>query len=325
MPDVPALRSPLSPALFRSEAMAVSRHWVSLTPEERRRRALEAARDLDEAVLLDLLQAHRQLFGPAGARTSPQTQRTYTHGVRAFLGYVESSTGGLLRLTSDEAQLWIRLLEAKRAPSTVTVYLAAARALTAALRWAGAMKDDVFVDARPGRNPTAPWERRRPYSDSDFEKLLACADVQDRVLVLLGGHAGLRVAESTALVWADVDCGARRLTVREGKGGKRRRVTLSRRLVRALEDWRLLAPADEPRLLAYTTTRARQRLKVLAEKAGVPYLGTHALRHTAGTRLYKATHNLEDVARHLGHSGLETTRIYAKWDDQHLSDVVDEW
>jgi len=73
LPDVPALQSPLSLALFRTEVMAVSRHWVSLAPEERRRRALEAARDLDEVVLLDLLQAHRQLFGPAGARTSPQT------------------------------------------------------------------------------------------------------------------------------------------------------------------------------------------------------------------------------------------------------------
>lgn len=325
VPDVPTLQSPLSMALFRSEAMAVSRHWVSLSPEERRRRALEASRDLDEVVLLDLLQAHRQLFGPAGARTSAQTHRTYTHGIRAFLGYTESSTGGLLRLTSDEAHLWIRMLEAKRSASTVTVYLAAARALMAALRWAGAIKEDVFLDTRPGRNPTAPWERRHPYSESDFAKLLEYADVQDRVLLLLGGHAGLRVAESTALVWTDIDTGAQRLTVQHGKGGKQRRVTLSRRLITALEEWRPLAPANQPRILPYTTTRARQRLKVLAEKAGVPYLGTHALRHTAGTRLYKATRNLEDVARHLGHSNLETTRIYAKWDDQHLKDVVDEW
>jgi len=324
-PDVPALQSPLGLALFRTEVMAVSRHWVSLAPEERRRRALEAARDLDEAVLLDLLQAHRQLFGPAGARTSLQTQRTYTHGVRAFLGYIESSTGGLLRLSAEDANLWVRMLEARRSTSTVTVYLAAARALMAALRWVGVLQDDVFLDIRPGRNPTAPWERRHPYSESDFSKLIEAADTKDRVLLLLGGHAGLRVAESTALTWGDVDLAARQLTVQHGKGGKQRRVTLSRRLVKALEEWRLLAPADQVRVLPYTTTRARQRLKALAAKADVSYLGTHALRHTAGARLYKATHNLEDVARHLGHSGLETARVYAKWDDQHLRDVVDDW
>jgi integrase/recombinase XerC len=95
--------------------------------------------------------------------------------------------------------------------------------------------------------------------------------------------------------------------------------------VKALEEWRALVPADQLRILPYTTTRARQRLKALAEKAGVPYLGTHALRHTAGARLYKATKNLEDVACHLGHSGLETARVYAKWDDQHLRTVVDDW
>ncbi|HKO25702.1 MAG TPA: hypothetical protein VJY65_13305 [Chloroflexota bacterium] len=37
----------------------------------------------------------------------------------------------------------------------------------------------------------------------------------------------------------------------------------------------------------------------------------HALRHAAGTRLYAETRDLEATARHLGHSKLERTRIYA--------------
>jgi len=42
----------------------------------------------------------------------------------------------------------------------------------------------------------------------------------------------------------------------------------------------------------------------------------YALRHSAGTRLYAETHDLEATARRLGHSKLEATRIDAKWRDR---------
>ena len=52
--------------------------------------------------------------------------------------------------------------------------------------------------------------------------------------------------------------------------------------------------------------------------------GVHALRH-AGTRLYAETRDLEATARHLGHSKLETTRIYAKWSDRQLHETIGRW
>jgi len=48
----------------------------------------------------------------------------------------------------------------------------------------------------------------------------------------------------------------------------------------------------------------------------VPRYGYHALRHSAGTRLYEATHDLHVTARHLRHASLDTARIYA-----HLADA----
>jgi integrase/recombinase XerC len=53
--------------------------------------------------------------------------------------------------------------------------------------------------------------------------------------------------------------------------------------------------------------------------------GGHALRHAPGTRLYAETHDLEATARHLGHSKLETTRIYAKWSDRQLRETIGRW
>ncbi len=62
-----------------------------------------------------------------------------------------------------------------------------------------------------------------------------------------------------------------------------------------------------------------------AEEAGIPYRGIHALRHTCGTRLVRETGNLEMAARHLGHSSIETTRVYAKWSDEGLNNTVGGW
>jgi hypothetical protein len=35
--------------------------------------------------------------------------------------------------------------------------------------------------------------------------------------------------------------------------------------------------------------------------------------------------DLEATARHLGHSKLETTRIYAKWSDRQLRETIGRW
>ncbi|WP_237724998.1 tyrosine-type recombinase/integrase [Deinococcus alpinitundrae] len=78
-------------------------------------------------------------------------------------------------------------------------------------------------------------------------------------------------------------------------------------------------------MIGATQTAARQRLRLLAKKAGVTYRGWHALRHYAGTRLVAQTGSLEHAARHLGHSSIETTRVYAKWSDQTLNDALAGW
>lgn len=74
-----------------------------------------------------------------------------------------------------------------------------------------------------------------------------------------------------------------------------------------------------------TDRRAGARLQQVSITVNVPYKGVHALRHYAGTRLMQQTNSLEDVARHLGHSSIETTRVYAKWSDEKLRDVLNDW
>jgi integrase len=202
--------------------------------------------------------------------------------------------------------------------------MAAGRGLYAALRWCRALTCDPFADCHLPRDTTPAWDKRMPYADDEVAALLHAASTPaDHVLVLLGAHAGLRAQECADLRWADVHLARRDLLVRRGKGGKQRLVALSASLRQALQT--LPRRADGYVLRFRTAGTAWRHMQALCATAAVTARGMHSLRHAAGTRLYAETHDLEATARHLGHSKLETTRIYAKWSDRQLRETIGRW
>ena len=331
----PAGAEALLPALAAGE-LAQMRAWVGLAADERRRRAVAAAAAHDGPALAALADAYLTLRGRAGARVSAHTRRAYRTGILALVA--DWRDQALLRPGHDAGAAWVRGLEAAGAsPSTARVRLAGARLLYRALRWARATEADPFADAQAARDPTAPHEKRRPYAPEELAALLGVAGPRDAAMLLLGAHAGLRVAEACALDWADVDLAAGALTVAAGKGGKRRRVVASGSLRRALAALAALAGEGHPgtragvsgtrpgRVLPITEGVARERMAKLAARAGVPYRGYHALRHAAGTRAAKEGLGLEGIASFLGHSNVNTTRVYQHWADESVARTVGDW
>ncbi|WP_412030377.1 tyrosine-type recombinase/integrase [Deinococcus yunweiensis] len=254
------------------------------------------------------------------------TSMSYRNALNQFLRYAESAAPNLLRPELEMGPAYVRALEARGLkPASVKSLLCGARMLYRALRWTGATTADPFVDTRAPRDTTAPWDKRQPYSEEDVSALLEVAPLRDQVLILLCAHGGLRISEALALAWDDVEEGV--VIVQRGKGGKRRRVDCSRRLSEALQRYREVHPAATTNGLVvggeYST--ACDRLAGLAQRAGVTYRAFHSFRHHAGTKLYRQTGRLEDAARHLGHSTIETTRIYAKWADDTVKKAVQDW
>ena len=319
MSDLPSPN--LTIVAFQGDPLAGARGWTELNSEERRRRAVLAAQHLDREVLWSLTEAHTSLYGTAGVKMSVRTRRSYKEGVGKFLDHAEKTGVGLIRPERDAGPMYIRTLEVGGlSPSSVRVHLAAVRALFRALRWAGATVLDPFSDARPAKDKTAAWDKRQPYTDDEVQALVKMAGPRDQALILLCAHGGLRIEEALNLAWTDVDLPGAVLTVRNGKGGKQRRVTLTPSLVSTLKTL-----PQEGLVIGASQTAARQRLRLIAERAGTRYLGWHAFRHYAGTRIVKQTGNLEYAARHLGHSSIETTRVYAKWSDRALDDALASW
>jgi integrase/recombinase XerC len=306
-----------------ASALGSVQHWTDLTPDERKRRAATAARDRDLETLWSLTEAALALHSTRGAALSTHTLRVYRKGVALALHALEGHS--ILRPPRDWGALYRAHLSAHHRPSTCTVRLAAARALYSALRWSGATDADPLRDVRSVRDPTPPWEKRVEYSDTDLEKLLEIADPRERLLVLLGAHAGLRVGDIAALEPADLDLPNRRLRVRLGKGGKARTVGLSERLVAALE---VFPVKESSTLFGVGTTRLWQVMRALCERAQaagleVPARGVHSLRHSSGTRLYRETGDLLLVRDHLGHASVRSSERYAKGDARARTAIRD--
>ena len=153
--------------------------------------------------------------------------------------------------------------------------------------------------------------------------------VRDQAMLSLMVYAGLREGELVALDFSDVEISERkgRVTVRLGKGGKRRQVPLSSEARRALARWIDLGVVQEgaffvsksgERLTTRSVERAIKRIGVLA---GVETLSPHVLRHTCAKRMLDAGVPLTVVSRILGHARLETTARYVQpgWEDYEVA------
>jgi len=316
-----------------------ARAWATMPGDERRRRAVEACQVHDTAALQELADVWLTLHGQAGATVSPHTRSSYRRGVAVLIDAWRQEN--VLHPGRDAAALWLREMEdTGLKPSTVRVRLAAARCLYAALRWSGATDANPFTDARPAKDKTAAKDKRGPYSPDELGAILHVLDEEiatatpaartmaryDKLLILLGAHAGLRVSEMLALCWDDLDVPRRMIVVRHGKGGKVRHVVMSSSLAATLA---AVPPAmRDAFVLPYRArTSAWTRVRNLTARAGISEkrTGLHRLRHAAGTRMMAETHDLQEVAELLGHAQLDTARVYAQWANDTQRRIVGEW
>lgn len=295
--------------------------WAALSDNERRLRAAAAIRDGDRDELHALLESYLLTFGKKGLRASLHTLRSYHRGLVTLLDFCDTHGLKVHHFTRQEALRYARALEAEGlAPASVNNRLSGARAFARALMWVRLLDGDPFSHVSVA-DPVPPSEKCRPYSREEVAELLRFADDRERVVVLLASDTGLRVSEAAALLWEDVDLRARRLVVQRGKGGRRRTVRLTVRAADALR-W-IRTRGARGAVLGVTGRRIQAIFAALCRRAGVERRGYHALRHSCGTRLYRATKDLKVTAKHLGHTTTRPTEIYTHIADSDYERAVD--
>lgn len=169
-------------------------------------------------------------------------------------------------------------------------------------------------------------------TDDEIDRFFSCftkspRGVRNRAMFTLYLKAQLRCQEALDLHPWDIDYETCAITVRCGKGGKRRVVGIDRAGMEDLNAWNRIR--DESCEWFLHTSRgtkmqgayARNLCKRVGNKAKIPRrVHPHAMRHTGACRLAKQGCELRVIQRQLGHTSLNTTQIYL----DHLSpmDVV---
>jgi len=147
---------------------------------------------------------------------------------------------------------------------------------------------------------------------------------------------GLRSGEVARLSLDDIDWRAGTITLRHTKGRREDVLPLPATTGAAIAAYlkeerpktrnravfvRHVAPRDQP----IGPDLVRNTIRQAYARAGLPYTGSHLLRHTMANRLLAGGSSLKEVADVLRHRSLNTTLIYAKLDSRNLVEVALPW
>ena len=147
-------------------------------------------------------------------------------------------------------------------------------------------------------------------------------DYFNRAWFYLLAHGGLRISEALNLRLGDCDFRHNRLRIRSGKGDRDRVIPITPQLKQVLVDYLVVrgSSATDHLLLARGKPvgyqLVYQRLQKFGQRAAIPQMSPHRLRHTLATLLINAGMPIVSLQKLLGHQNINETLIYARVHDE---------
>jgi integrase/recombinase XerD len=199
--------------------------------------------------------------------------------------------------------------------------------------------------ARPVTPPAPPRRLPKAISVAEVERLLDAAGpgpqddprgIRDRALLEFLYATGARISEATALDVDGLTLDGDPAVLLDGKGGKQRIVPLGRYAAAALDGYlvrarpalaagatRTVPPAVFLNARAGRLTRqgAWAVLRAAAERANLPQVSPHTLRHSFATHMLDGGADIRVVQELLGHASVTTTQIYTLVTVEKLREV----
>lgn len=223
------------------------------------------------------------------------------------------------KLTSDDVLAWLTDFSIGKSEGTVNFYLSV---LTTFFSFC---LDEDYMEKTVTKKrwrPKIPLSMPKYLDEHEYSRVIVYLEqvrLRDRALILFLFTTGCRVSEVANLNIQDVDFEKRTANV-VGKGNKRRRSYFSEECALVLDSYlqtRNYKPED-PLFMNKFGKRLqpigiREVLKKVGKKVGLKQsLHPHCCRHTFATNMLARGADLQFIADVLGHSNLNTTRIYAK-------------
>jgi integrase/recombinase XerD len=176
-------------------------------------------------------------------------------------------------------------------------------------------------------------------TESDYERLVKSVveanDVRSKALFEVMYYSGMRISEALQLRVDHVEKGLKIIEDIKGKGSKYRDIYMSDKLIKSLRDY--LSIRNQP----YSSTTkalfvgergqltrqtAHHLMKKYAKAANVEVSKAHVhnLRHLFGLRLAAQGVAIQDIAKYMGHTSIEVTKIYLEKPQSHYVNLIDQ-
>lgn len=232
----------------------------------------------------------------------------YLHDIRMFAAWLDGRA-----VTKEEVTKWKEHLSSRHyAPATINAAISALNALFRYLGWNECRTKFLRVQRKMFRDTA------RELKKSDYNALVSTAKArgQERLALLLETicATGIRVSEVAYITVEAADKGQAEISLK----GKIRTILIPGKLCR-----KLLKYARKQKIVSGGIFLTRNgthlsrhqiwaEMKRLCRYAGIKAsrVFPHNLRHLFATTFYRASRDIAKLADVLGHSSIETTRIY---------------
>jgi len=160
-------------------------------------------------------------------------------------------------------------------------------------------------------------------------------DIRDHAILSLLIHYGLRRGEVERLTLDDLDWAAETIHITRPKMRRAQSYPMSVRVGDTILHYLRRARPRSPHRALFLTIQApirplsspsitwMVRTRLIKQDVQLNKRGAHCLRHACAGQLLDAGFTLKQIADHLGHRSLDTTRIYTKIDLRGLRQVAE--
>jgi len=272
----------------------------------------------------------------------PSTLDRRTTELTIFLDFLHSRKARTLReiqaLDLSEFVSWRDHLQ----PKTVSRIVSDVRSLLRFLTMRGILEKDLSVELptiripRDARIPSV-WEQELIVRLLEAVDRSSAKGKRDYAILLLACRLGMRVGDIRTLKLDQIHWGDSTIEVRQSKTDTPLSLPMSNEVGDALIDYlksgrpqtahREVFLKVKPPFGPFSGNNLHHIVTYWRLLAGIRFRspqkrGMHSLRHTLATRLLQKATPLTTIAGILGHTSLESTRIYAKADVEALRSVA---
>jgi len=272
---------------------------------------------------------------------SPLTIDAYKRDMNLFIHFLELSSlpTAIEKITVSSLRKYISYLgdECKFKATTVN------RKINSLRSYFKFLLSQEYLDKNPAAAVTAPKKPERIpiyLKENELKRLLEapekyskCNSLRDKTILMTFIYTGIRRSELLALNWEDIDFGQRIIVVRKGKGNKQRIIPMQDELQEVL--WNYLQSRLPLKDNCVFLSEENNRLSVTAlQQMFVRYLKLssltdkgftiHKLRHSFASLLIKKEVDLITIQELMGHSDLNSTKIYTHINTEHKRKQIDK-